>query len=594
MRDARATRPRRRAGAAIGALGVLLGVSLGAPLSQAAAQIRITAVMTTDRSEVALGDLFELQVRVETAGAEAERIDLPDLSAFEIVRRSISQPMQLQLGFGRNTRVVQASTVHRLLLRPRSPGTHALEPTRVYVGGQKYESNALTIRVLGDSQSAGAPGHPSLPGAEPSPPGDPQEGPASDATAILDGAAFDREAFIRTVVDKPEPYVGEQVTITVYLYTRLPIRAAPTVTREPTAEGFWVQDLLPRERSLEPREQIVGGIPFRVYVMRRFAAFPLHEGTLSIGAPEMQITTGSVFDIFQPATSLHRRGVPLSLSARPLPPPHGASAVTGRYELSARVDRDEIRVGDAFTLTLTIQGSGNIRDLRPSLPAMSGLRALEPRIEDRVDHADDLVGGTRTMEWIVVADEPGTHTIPSIGAQAFDPSRGVYAPAMSDPLQITVVGNAIAPPLPRPDAEGDPQGEAGVDQPALVFGPIRPRSVLRRAAPLHSSRPWYPWGLALPPLIYLGLGLGRWGRRRAESRAEAGAPRRALKAAQRRLREATTHLQASNPRAFYAEIAQALQAVLGARLGESVVGLTHEQLRRLLNSQGMEQELIDR
>ena len=131
-----------------------------------------------------------------------------------------------------------------------------------------------------------------------------------------DVAIFDNEAFLRTVVDKVEPYEGEQVVATIYLYTRHNLQQVPAVQAEASTDGFWVQDLLSATRSLEPTRQVIKGRGYWVYVLRRFAAFPLRSGELTIGSMSLTLTRDSLFDLFDPMrgpASLDRKSVPVLL-----------------------------------------------------------------------------------------------------------------------------------------------------------------------------------------------------------------------------------------------------------------------------------------
>ena len=67
-----------------------------------------------------------------------------------------------------------------------------------------------------------------------------------DTTATVDaelsGARYDERAFLRTVVDSDEVYIGQQVNVTVYLYTRLRLSPQSVIPGKPSMDGFWVHD----------------------------------------------------------------------------------------------------------------------------------------------------------------------------------------------------------------------------------------------------------------------------------------------------------------------------------------------------------------
>lgn len=565
-------------------MGSLRSIALGAlavlAFASAAEAQTVTAVMTADRTDLPTGQTFRLQIRADVQGGDVERVDPPDLSQFDVVSRQVSRPMQFRFGFGQQQQMVHATTIHTYVLRPRAAGRYELPGADVVVGGQTHTTNSLTI-VVGGSQ-APPPTQPAQPdpGAQqsvPTPPG-------------ADGAQYDDQAFIRTVVDEPNPYVGQQTTVTVYLYTRRPLRSAPQVIQEPTADGFWVHDLLPPTRNLDATRQVVGGVPFSAYVIRRFAAFPLREGELQIGAPKMGIATGSLFDFFQPNQQrLEREGVPITVEAKALPTPvPDGDVFVGQLTLQLSADRTQVRTGDAVTVTLVARGTGNLRDVRPELPERDGLRILQPEIEDQIEQNGDVVGGVRTLEWLVVPEDPGQHTLPAIAIPTFDPATGRYGTATTAALTITAAGASVASPDPSDPAEAD-EGPAPAPAPnAPTFGPVRRTSELARATPPTSSGALF-WALvALGPLGLLLF----FGVRVVRSRAAADPAKVRAKDAKRRLGAAAELMGSDEAPAFYAEVQRALSSAIEARIGEPVGGMTRIELRSALRRRGMDDELV--
>ncbi len=592
--------------ASIGALWAVLGL-LGWGLVPGVAHAQSATVrLASDRASLAVGDTLVLEIRVEATGARVEAIEPPDLSGFDVISRRIATPMSFQFGFGGQTQVVQSSTIQTLELLARRPGRYALKPARAVVGGRRFESNRLTLVVVPAGQAPPAvplQGGSVPPGSAPEPlPADaPPTDPLAPPTGRLDGAQFDPEAFLRTVVDKREPWVGEQVTVTVYLYVRGGIRSAPAASREPTAEGFWVHDLLPPQRALEATEQSVDGTTFRVYVLRRFAAFPLRAGELSIGAMTLDVPTGTVFDLFgaTPQRALRREGVAVSLRARPLPdagrPP--GEAHVGRFTVEASLDRTQVATGDAVTLTARVRGSGNLRDVRLPTPTLEGLSFLEPQIKDEIEAPGDLVGGVRTLEWLVVPRNPGAFTLPALGFATFDPATGAYGRAESTPLTLVAAGNALAAPAPEeppPAADTEPAAEGDDAETAGAYGALRTASALRRHARTLPEQPWFPFALGAPPALWLALLLAFAARRRVQARADAGAPQRAIRGARKRLAKADALAKSGDARGCYGELSSALKSALEARLGEPIGGLTLTALRARLGERAMPAELAAR
>ncbi len=568
-------------------LGVLAFVTtlVVAGASSAAAQ-SATLSMSADRTRVQVGEIVRLQVRMDVEGAEASEPSLPDLSAFEIVSRQVSRPMSFRFGFGGQTPIVQSSSVYIFLLRAQRAGTFELAPARATVLGRTFASNALTLVIEGGARPAPTPG--ADPGSTPAPTGGnvPSNVPP---TGPLEGAIYDDQAFLRTVVDRTDPYVGQQVTVTTYLYTRAGLRGSPVITHEPSTDGFWVHDLLPPQRTLEPTSQLVGSTPFRVYVLRRVAAFPLREGELTIGAMSTQLPVGGAFDLFAgPQPDLERTGVPVTVRVRAIPSegrPAGEMH-TGQLSLVASLDRTQVPTGDAVTLTVRATGSGMVQSTALALPEIPGLRALAPQSHDALSAPGDVVAGVRTFEWLVVPEREGSYSLPPFRVPCFDPATGTFSVAESTPLTLVAAGAAVG----GDDAQA-PSGSAAAERttvdPDARFGPVRTRSQLSRQRDRWFTAPWYPFALGAFP----GLWLAMIALRRFQGRARGAAdPKRSAgRLARARLAVAEQAAASGDARAFYSALTFALRAVVEGRLGESIGSLTHAQLRRRLVERGMEE-----
>ncbi len=550
--------------------------------SAAAQRAEVSVRMTASPTHMRVGDVFSLEIRADAEGAQISDVELPDLSEFEVIARQVAQPLHFQFGGGGPA--IRATVVHQLQLRALRPGAIRIDPARASVEGRRFASNSLVVEVTGSAAIDPTSGKPPIDDTAP-PPIDPN-------APSVDGAVFDPDVFLRTVVDKSRPVVGEQVTVTVYLYTT--VGGQPQLSREPTTDGFWVHDLLGPNRPNRPERQVVHGIPFRVYVLRRFAAFPLRAGRLAIGAPQLRLEQGSVFGMLRGGAAIERRGVPLTLEVEPLPAPAPAGAVTGNYAMEAAVDRASANVGDAITLTVKVRGTGNLNDVRVALPALPGIRVLEPEVDDEVTTDSDLVGGERTFRYLLIAEAPGSVTVPALRVPFFDPQARRYGAAESAPIALTITGTAAAaspgasaaqPDVPRASEDGRPTPET------LRFAPVHPRSALRRARPPVSAEPWYRWALAAPPLLWILVLVGGTLLRRARRRGAGAGADGHVRAARRRLRAAQAFAKEGDARAFYTEVAGALAEALESRLDGPVGGFTHAELRRALEARGVPEDL---
>lgn len=555
---------------------LLLSLAFCLPLGSAYAQsLRVS--MMAEPNEVRVGEPFQLEVRADSQGGQVDDLILPDLSAFRVVGQSVSRPFQLSFGFGAAARNIQSSTVYRFTLVALRPGKFSLGPARAVAGSKSARSAPLTLIVQGSGAQGGAGTSPqagNTPGAR-----------ANDAQPVpppkLDGRRYDDEAFLRIVADRDRPYLGEQVTATLYLYSRRPLENAPVVTREPSTEGFWVHDLLPPSRSLQAVPQEVRGALFYVYVLRRFALFPLKAGELSIGAAQIEVSTAAGFGWFGPSSRvLRREGSPLTMQVRPLPKgAPSAEVFVGNYRLESEVDSAQVATGDAFTLKVQVQGEGRLRDVQVEAKEQPGLRFLPPKIVDQIESPGDRVGGKRSFEWVVIAERAGSYTLP-FSIDTFDPQQGRYRRVSAPPLRVEARGRDL--PSAQTPSEDKTKSEGSPKRPALTlrreWTTLETRRVFGLSGlPLAAGALFlllFPWLLA--------LALTKISKRRIGP----GARGKSLRSSVWR-REVRQALSAGDLRQAYDHLARALRQALADELGLPPGATTANEIAKHLRQRGL-------
>lgn len=551
--------------------------------------------MSASSNRVAVGEPFAIEIRIETHGDDPSAVELPDFADFEVLGRSTSRPFSFSFGFGGGQRArVKSETVYGFTLRASERGAYSIRPAIIVVNGRRIASQALNLLVLDPATD--------VRGAEPPPPraaASSNEPPSVAAGASVDGAKVDPTMFLRTVVDKKRAYLGEQVLVTVYLYLRGQLGDSPSITREPTLDGFWSNDLLPMQRSLSSARQEIQGRSYNAYILRRFAAFPLRTGALQIGAPAVEIGGGgSIFDLMNgPARPLRRDGVSVSVEVLPLPaqPTRGAPTHTGTLTLEATLDGATAKVGEAVTLQVVAKGIGNLRSLSLKTPKLAHVDVLAPEIDDKVGSELDIMRGERTFRWLLLAREPGEVSIPSFAVDVFDPTTNQFTTTRTAPLTLAVgSGAAGSPAQPSASAERPaPQQDEGGDV-GPRFGPLRGTSELARRAPELRQRGWYWPVVVLAPLLLLGSWLGTLARRTLLERRKAGLGDAALREVDAKLEQAARASKSGDANGALSALASALKKAVERSLSEPVGGLTLRALETHLHARAIEPKLVER
>ncbi len=147
-----------------------------------------------------------------------------------------------------------------------------------------------------------------------------------------------------------------------------------------------------------------------------------------------------------------------------------------------------MRLGEAATLTVRLQGTGNLQGVRePQVKMLDGLTVHPPQQEGKEEVAGGQVRGSRTWKYAVVPERAGRYTLDTPEITYFDPAAGRYRVAATPDLPLAA--------LPRPQAAKTGNGE----QPHGIRNAASSRAGFAGAA-WPRMLPWLfllPWGLAV-------------------------------------------------------------------------------------------------
>lgn len=565
------------------------GSALVIAVSLAALSARAQSVtMQADRATAGLEDTFRLDI-VVTNAPDGAVLHQPELKDFEVLGRSESTQMQFNLANGQQ-RITQVRKL-TLTLRANRTGALQISPASLSFNGDTRKSEPVNINVVQGRLQPDRQPPPQARNPFGFPPGFPFGGMDDDEPPVPEELLGDEpvvprgdsDLFLRMSLDKSEAYVGEQVMLTIHLYSRVDLSSVDAVTM-PKLDGFLSKDFK-SPTQLSSSQRVIKGIPYREYLLRQRALFPLKPGNVTIEGAEADITTGN---ILYAGRRVHRVGNELKLAVKSLPP-GPATTVVGRWRMSRELSQSEVTLGEPVQVKLLIEGRGNLDSVTvPPLNAPPSFKAFDPELSDKPANSKAYVGGARTVEYTLVPQRTGTFTLPAVTLPYFDPEARKYEELRVDELTITVrpgAGGANVVTVP-----GTP--DAAVDTPKnqLVGGGLKSlrhtAHFAQARAPL-SSAPWF-LPVALAPVLLTLLGsLFAFARGRFGAETDAARLSKAAKAARKQLAGAEKLMKSGSPTAYYGEIATALSGFMAAKLGEPVAGLTREQLVAKLTDAGV-------
>ncbi len=313
-------------------------------------------------------------------------------------------------------------------------------------------------------------------------------------------------------------------------------------------------ELAYRETSAAPRQRrslkdLFGGDPFASSFFDD-PFFKQHAGAFE--------DLDSFFDIGQ----LKRRELTLTGSAGTvtvagLPEdgrPAAFSGAVGQFELTLAPLPSVPRAGEPLALELRATGTGNFDRLSLNgVPENDDLKVYPVKSSP----AADARRGPRIFKQTIVPRRPGTVTVPAFELPYFDPAKGRYAVARTQPLELVVGGTPASQPAPQPlpDVAGAPSVEAPPPEPdqSPVPGTLEPL--------YRQPRVWALSGIGAAAVGVLALiGALRRSARWEELRRRA----RLRRAVARRTAELRRAAARRDVHGFFSAARQALQLRLGA------------------------------
>jgi hypothetical protein len=533
---------------------------------------------SVDRTRVGQTEPIRLTLKI-TTDENLAHMPAPELSLADFVVEGPSISIQQQVNVVNAS--FQASFIRELtyVLYPRRKGRITIGPARLKLAGKVYETEAIEVEIAAKSRR-------NLPRA----------GAGAKSGR---GTGIEDKLYVQVSSDREKVYVGQQVTLDYELIYCLQLYDVG-FKEIPSFAGFWVEELFVAQQ-LKAHQQVINGIRFNVAALRRVALFPTSAGKhrvepLAISCEVPKKSGGrSLLDQFsfrRSAQSVVAQSEEVEIEVLPLPlegQPMDFTGAVGRFSLRAQARPAEVPAGDPVTLTVKIAGQGNMDQVKPpDLEGLEGFKVYDPKVEEQEQVNNNLYGGSRIYEYILIPERGGLLEIPPIRFAYFDPLAASYQIAQSNPITIVSSGTPTAQPtqgfgLSRKDIQ-----EVGQD-----IRHIKPDlQELEQQTLLYKSRLFWV-AQATMPLALWGLLLYQRHQRRLEGDVVYARRRRAKGEASKRLERARQLLKEENRAEFHAEIQHAVTAFLADQLNLSAAALSSsDTCAELLRERGVDQDII--
>ena len=542
-------------------------------------------------AQVIMGKPFQLVYQVNQ---RAKDLRVPEFIDFDYMAGPFtSQSSSTSFVNGKRTSTFTLTYTYTLMANKE--GNFTIQPATIKVDGTEYTSNGVRITVL--------------------PPDQAPSGSAINGSTNSVGAAGQQASsvnaenlFLRTLVSKTKVHEQEVVLLTYKLYfANVDVAQFTNNTRLPEFKGFLKQDLEMGEIQTELEHY--NGRNYQTAVLYRTLLFPQRSGDIVIDPAQFEAVLrvrnraqvrsifDDFFDSYTTATKvLTAPGVTIHVSSLPTGKPVGFSGGVGRFSISSTISDVQLQANEAVTLTLVIQGAGNMKLLKtPVVDWPEGFEVYDPKVTNNFKNTIAGVSGTKVVEYLAIPRAGGTYVIPPVLFSYYDVEEDAYrtltteeytltiARAMGEESNVAVVNNYVQ----KEDIQQLGNDIRYIQTNDLVLSPTSPSRWIAFGSLIF-------WLCYLMPAILAAV-LFVIFRKQIKENADITRVRykKANKVAQRRLKMAEQLLKQNNKEAFYEEIERALWTYLSDRLSVPTAQLNKENIAQILAGKGVAPELID-
>ena len=544
-------------------------------------------------AQVIMGRPFQLTYSVNQ---RAKDLRAPEFTDFDYIAGPYtSQSSSTSFVNGKRTSSFNLTYTYTLIANKE--GTFTISPATIKVDGEQYTSNGVRIIVLpADQPNNVSAGNTNTVGQTSQRPTSSQNDNVSEANI-----------FVRTLVSKTRVREQEAILLSYKLYfAGVDVAQFTNNTRIPEFKGFLKQEI--ESGEIQTELEHYNGRNYQTAVLYRTLLFPQRSGDITIEPAQFEAVlrvqnraqVRSIFDdFFGSYTAVNKPitapGVTIHVLDLPANKPAGFSGGVGQFNLTSKISGTELNANEAVTLTLTIQGAGNMKLLKtPMVDWPEGFEVYDPKVTNNFKNTTAGVSGTKTIEYLAIPRAGGTYTIPPVRFAYYDTQeqdyRTITTPeytlnierAANEDVTAMVVNNFV---------QKENIQQLGTDIRYIHTAEQMPvADASSRAIRFGSLLFWLCY--AIPSLLAALLFVIF--RKKIKENADMTRVRykKANKVAQRRLKVAEQLLKQNKKDAFFEEIERAAWTYLSDRLSIPTAQLNKENIAQILSNKGVSDMII--
>lgn len=538
---------------------------------------------TICKKQVVVGEQF--QVSYELTG-DGKNFEAPNFTNFEIVGGPFSsQSSSVQIINGS----VNKSTTHTysFYLRAIKEGTYTIPSATITVDKKKIKSSTEEITVVKDNSVS------------------------TGGSATTSAGTGTKEVFLEAIPNKKSAYIGEQITLRYKIYYTIPISQL-TISKAPSYSGFWMKDVTENGGTLQQSSIVRNGTEYHVATIQEIVLIPQKTGTLTIDPLDISCIAqirqdnrqsrgydpfdnffGDIMGTSYTNVKKDIKSQPIDIEVKALPTkdkPDSYKGAVGQFTFTSSIDKTEMKSNDAFTLTYSVSGNGNIDLLelpKPNFPP--DFEVYDPKITTNTKSNSYGISGTKKAEYVVIPRVSGNFTISPTEFSYYDPAKNRYVTLSSDKYELKVERSAN---------EGNSGiiyagGQEAIKVVGSDINHIMMTGKLKKEGSLLFASPLYFIIIILMLAVFVA-GLILYKRiNKFNQNQVLVRNKKATKIAKKRLQSAYNYLKIKDSSHFYEEFSQALWGYISDKLNISRSQLSMDTVKEMMASKNVPEDIIN-
>jgi len=528
------------------------------------------------------GEQFQLTY---TVNQNVDEFTPPDFGNFQLLGGpSTGSSTSVQIVNG-HTSSSSAYTFTYYLQAPAAAGKYSLAPATALYKKNKVQSNGVSIEVVGNSQAASN-----------AAPNNAQQNPQESKEVSGQG-----DIFLRLEVDKKTTFIGEAITASVRLFTKVNISGIDQQQyKGPDFVNFYKQDVAIPQATFE-REK-VGNDIYSVAMLSKAIIFPQKSGEIriqpfdlvAIVQKQVRRRSQNIFDdFFGTAYEQSRVGLkslPVTITVKQLPAnqPVDFKGAVGKFSISATANPLNIKTNDAVTFKISLTGKGNIKlleGIKTDFPPT--FEVYEPVIKTNIDNSG--LSGNKVFEYTAIPRHAGRFDIPPFSLTYFDVNDRIYKSITTQSFEINVGKGAN-------DSGTFVVNNLSKEDVALIGSDIRyieTKSVFSKKSKFFFGTSWFYGIFLLSSFLFILTLIVRNEQIKRSADIVKMRNRKAGKVVTRRLKKARLLMKTGVKEEFYDELGKALWGYLSDKLSIPMAELSKESIIQKFKNSGIDESLTE-